>query len=137
MKMARTAAVAAVFLIMAGLFGFSTLQSQETVTIGTADMERVFSEYQGTKDFEAEMEKIQQDFQTAQQEGNQQRLMEIQQEFQIKQGQLIQNFHEAIEKASAPVSEKTGVQIIVAEVLYRTEAASVIDVSEELIAEMN
>lgn len=136
MRLTRTAAIAGALIIMAVLFGFNILQAGEAVMIGQADMGRVFNEYQGTKDFQEEMAGIEQEFQEAQQDGDQQKLMEIQQNFQIKQNRLIQNFQNALEKASGPVSEKANVHIIVAEVLYHSDSAEIVDVSAELIEQM-
>ena len=136
MKFVKSAAIAGILIIMAGLSGFNLLHSAETILIGQAEMERVFNEYQGTKDFQEEIAGIQEDFQRAQQEGDQQKLMEIQQNFQIMQNQLIENFQAAIKEASAPVSERMNVHIIVAEVLYHSDSAQIVDVSDELIEEM-
>ena len=136
MKFVKSAAIAGILIIMAGLSGFNLLHSAETIMIGQAEMERVFNEYQGTKDFQEEIAGIQEDFQRAQQEGDQQKLMEIQQNFQIKQNQLIENFQAALKEASAPVSERMNVHIIVAEVLYHSDNAQIVDVSDELIEEM-
>ncbi len=136
MRLTRTAAIAGALIITAVLFGFNILQAGEAVMIGQADMERVFNECQGTKDFQEEVAGIQQEFQEAQQAGDQQKLMEIQQNFQIKQNQLIQNFQNALEEASGPVSEKANVHIIVAEVLYHSDSAEIVDISDELIEQM-
>ncbi len=137
MKLMKSAAIAGILIIMAGLSGFSALEAGETVMIGLADMERVFHEYSGTKAFQEEISGIEEDFQRAQQEGDQQKLMEIQQNFQIKQSRLIENFQAAIQEAASPVSERMNVHIIVAEVLYHSDKAEIVDVSDELIEEMN
>ncbi len=137
MKLMKSAAIAGVLIIMAGLFGFNSLHSRETFMIGRADMERVFNEYSGTKAFQEEISGLEEDFQRAQQEGDQQKLMEIHQNFQIKQSMLIENFQAAIQEAAASVSERMNVHIIVAEVLYHSDQAEIVDVSEELIEKMN
>ena len=105
--------------------------------IGQVDMEKVFNEYRDTKDLQAEIGKINEDLKKAQQEGDGQKLSELQQDFQVRQSQLVEKFHSEIEKASASVSERMDLNIVVAEILYTTDKAEVVDVSDELIKEMN
>ncbi len=105
--------------------------------IGQVDMEKVFNEYRDTKDLQAEIGKINEGLKKAQKEGDRQKLGEIQQDFQARRSQLVKKFHSEIEKASASVSERMNLNIVVAEVLYNTDKAEVVDVSNELIKEMN
>ncbi len=136
MRPIKSAAIAGILLIAAGFSGFAAAQSARTVTIGQADMEEVFGQYRPVQDFQAEIEKVQEDFRKAQEEGNQQRLMEIQQDFQIKQNMLMQTFQEDLRKASAAVSGKMNLHVIAVEILYHSDAAEVADVTDELIEHM-
>ncbi len=132
----KSAAIAGILLIAAGFSGFAAAQSAQAVIIGQADMERVFGQYRPVQDFQAEIEKVQEDFQKAQEEGNQQKLMEIQQDFQIKQNMLMQTFQKDLRKASAAVSGKMNLHVIAVEILYHSDAAEVADVTDELIENM-
>ncbi len=136
MRSIKSAAIAGILLIAAGFSGFAAAQSTQTVTIGQADMEKVFGQYRPVQDFQAEIEKVQEDFQKAQEEGNQQKLMEIQQDFQIKQNMLMQTFQEDLRKASAAVSGKMNLHVIAVEILYHSDEAEVTDITDELIEHM-
>ncbi len=105
--------------------------------VGQVDLEKVFNEYSGTKDFNEGIGEVQENLQNAQKEGDQQKIKEIQQDFQTKRSQLVETFYSEVEKASPRISEKMDVELIVAEVLYKTDKADVADVSDELIKEMN
>ncbi len=105
--------------------------------VGQVDLEKVFSEYSGTKDFNEGIGKVQEDLQNAQQEGDRQKADEIQKDFQANRSQLIEDFHAEIQKASSRISERMDVELVVAEVLYSTDKAEVVDISDELIKEIN
>ncbi len=105
--------------------------------VGQVDLEKVFNEYSGTKDFNEGINEVQENLQNAQKEGDQQKIKEIQQDFQTKRSQLIETFYAEIEKASSRISERMNVEVVAAEVLYNTDKADVVDVSDELIKEMN
>jgi Skp family chaperone for outer membrane proteins len=135
MKLIKSAVISVILILAAA--GFTPAEEAELVTIGQADMEKVFSEYQGTKDFQEKIGKMQENLQKAQQEEDREKLMEIQKDFQEGQNQLIRSFQEALENASAPVSKKMNLNIIVAEVLYHSDKVEILDVSDELIKEMN
>ncbi len=138
MKFWKLAAIAGICIMLGGLYGCEDVEAQAArARIGQVDVERVYNEYHGMPGFQAEMQGIQQEFQQAQEAGNQQKLMELQQEFQLKQESFHAEFESSMADATEAVSGEAGVDLVVAEVIYHGDDVEVVDISGELIAEMN
>ncbi len=139
MKLAgKDFAVIGMFLIMTGVLAFGAGQAESAeIRIGQLDMERIYNSYPGMQAFQVEIQGLQQDFQQAQEAGDQNKLMELQQEFQAKQDEFHTEFESDLNEATAAVGERKDVHLIVAEVIYHADTAEVLDVSEAMIEEMN
>ena len=139
MKLAgKYVAVIGIFLMLAGVLalGAGRVESAE-IRIGQLDMERVYNSYPGMRTFQSEMQSLQMEFQQAQEAGDQNKLMELQQEFQAKQDTFHREFESDLREATAAVGGRENVDLIVAEVIYHTDAAETVDVSAAMIEEMN
>ena len=134
----KDVAVIGMCLILAGVLAFGAGQAESAeIRIGQLDMERIYNSYPGMQAFQAEIQGLQQDFQQAQEAGDQQRLMELQQEFQTKQDTFHSEFESDLNEATAAVGESENVHLIAAEVIYHADTAEVVDVSDAMIEEMN
>jgi Skp family chaperone for outer membrane proteins len=126
------------FLLLAGVLAFGACQAETAeIRIGQLDMERVYNSYPGIQTFQAEMQNLQTEFQQAQEAGDQNKLMELQQQFQTKQDEFHAEFKSDLNEATAAVGEREDVHLIVAEVIYHADNAEVVDVSEAMIEEIN
>ncbi len=138
MKFWKLAAIAGTCIMLGGLYGCEDAEAQAArIRIGQVDVERVYNEYHGMREFQAGMLDIQQEFQQAQEAGDQQKLIELQQEFQLKQEAFHAEFESSLADATEAVSGEAGVDLVAAQVIYHGDDVDVVDISGELIAEMN
>ncbi len=128
---------AGAFLVLAAICAFGSPQAAAETGVGQIDIQRVYNEYHGMMEFEADMHEIQREFQEAQEAGDQARLMELQQEFQARQEEFHREFEASLIEATEKITEETNLEIVVAEVIYHKPGAEIVDVSEELIEAMN
>lgn len=134
----KDVAVIGMFLVLAGVLVFGAGQAESAeIRIGQLDIERIYNSYPGMQTFQAEIQGLQQDFQEAQEAGDQNKLMELQQEFQTKQDEFHAEFESDLSEATAAVGESENVHLIAAEVIYHADTAEVVDVSDAMIEEMN
>lgn len=109
----------------------------EDVRIGTFDGQTAFEAYHRTQDYMRDMQDIQQRAMEAQQNQDQQALQQIQMEVQQREQELMQHFERDLEAASPEVAGNNDVPVIVAEIVYKADAVEEIDVTSDLVDQLN
>ena len=114
----------------------ASAQAQST-EIGVVEREVVFQNYAGAEKFRAQSQDLQQQFTKAQQQGDQQKLREIQARFTQLQTELQQKFERDLGDAAAKLADEKDLDFVVAEVVYQSDAVSEVDLTETLIEKIN
>lgn len=138
MLFGKAAVLAVICLAAAGVHGPRFAESSEfKARVGQVDMEKVYRGYHGTLEFQAEVREIQRKFQEAQEAGEHEKLMELQRGFQEKQEAFHRKFESRMTRATAEMGDEAGVDMIVAEVIFKSDDIEVVDVSGDLVSRMN
>lgn len=127
----------AVALTGAVLFAQNTGNADEAMVVGTYDPQAVAMQSGLQQKMQAEMGGLQQRMQTAQQEGDQAAMQEIQSEAGQIQERIVGEFESDLDGVMPGVAEEVGVKIIAVEVSYTADEVETKDVTDALIAELN
>lgn len=112
-------------------------QEQTDIVVGTYEPQQVAERYGINQKLMEGLTGLQERMQTAQQQGDQQAMQEIQAEAQQVQEDVVSEFEKEVEDAMAAVAEETGADIIAVQVAYLAEGIETKDVTNELIEEMD
>lgn len=106
--------------------------------VGIYDPQRAFQSYHGFHEFNSKMQELQREQAEAQQQGDQQRVMEIQNEMQQRQNETVQQFYSDVEGAIPDVAVKQDIRIVAMEVVWvAPDMDAPIDITADLIESMN
>ena len=123
--------------LFAGAAAMESLDHSE-MRIGTYEPERAFQSYHGMQEFSMRMQELQQEAQQAQQQGDQQRMMQIQQEMERLQNEVVDQFHNDVERVTPKVAEEAELHIIATEIVYSAdELEDPKDVTDKVIRKLN
>jgi hypothetical protein len=112
--------------------------AEKTVQTGTYQPQRVFEQYHRTQELMEFLHELQGEAQIAQQEGDQQKMIELQMRFQQREQQLMDAFMQEMEKAMPEVAREANVDIIALEIQYKApHVGDPTDLTEQLVAKMN
>lgn len=104
--------------------------------VGVVAVDRVFEAYPGMQEFNQQAQSLQQKFTEAQQTGDQQRQMEIQQQYAELRTQFDAEFRRDLEEVARKVARDKGVRVIAAEVIYRADDVQDVDLTPDLVEAM-
>ena len=109
-------------------------KTQSTVHVGTYDVEAAFQQHPAQKELEKVSQTAQTQMQAAQQEGDRQKMQQIQQEFEASRGRIIETFYEDVNSAMPAAAKAADVIIVATEVSYAADDVETRDITSELIA---
>lgn len=127
-------------LALAGAAQMNTenrVAQDDKTQVGVVQSDLVFQSYQGAADYQQQSQTLQQEFGEAQQQGDQQKMQEIQSRYAQMQMDLQQKFDNDLKKAAEKVADNKEVDFIVTEVIYQTDKVTEVDLTNDLIEEMN
>lgn len=101
--------------------------------IGVVEVQRVFEAYPATQEFNRQAQAMQQQFAQAQQQGNQDMLMQIQAKFQQMQQKLRDDFRTEMEAATRDIAKQNEVTLVVSDVIYSANGAPEVDLTPDVI----
>lgn len=131
----------AIAALLGGLLTQNAIQAQEEeesgVVVGTYEPQQVADQSGLNEKLMQDMSGLQERMLTAQQEGNQQEMQQVQAEAQQIQQAAVADFEAQVEAALPKVAEDTGSDIIAVQVAYVAEGIETKDVTNEIIAEIN
>ncbi|MGC9455400.1 MAG: hypothetical protein ACP5HU_11130 [Phycisphaerae bacterium] len=105
----------------------------DKLVVGTYDPAQAFQASPGQKELEEKARDAQAEANQAQQEGDQQKLTQISQQFRMDQQRIIQQFQSDVEEVMPDVAESEGVKVVAVEVTYTAEDVETRDVTEALV----
>ncbi|MFP3937147.1 MAG: hypothetical protein ACLFVW_02305, partial [Phycisphaerae bacterium] len=105
----------------------------DKLVIGTYDPAQAFQSSAGQKELEQKASDAQAQAEQAKQEGNEQKMMQISQQFQMDQQRIIQQFQSDVEQVMPEVAESEGVKVVAVEITYAAEDVQTKDVTEALV----
>jgi Skp family chaperone for outer membrane proteins len=107
---------------------------QSTLQVGTYDVEATFQQHPAQKELEKASQSSQAQMQAAQQEGDQQKLHQIQQQFEQTRSQVVEKFYRDVNKAMPTAAKAADVKVVAAEVSYTAKDVETKDITPQLIA---
>lgn len=136
-RLAAGAALVAAVGIAAGLTLAPDHHENGKLAIGTYEPQQVFDNYHRTVDFFEYLEEIQAEAMQAQQAGDQDRLMELEAQFQQRQQDLMEHFEAAVERTMPAIAESEEVKLIALEVVYASDEIEQRDLTTEILTKLN
>ncbi len=136
-RLAAGAALVAAVGIAAGLTLAPDHHGEGKMTIGTYEPQQVFDNYHRTVEFFEYLEQIQAEAMEAQQTGDQDRLMELEMQFQQRQQELMERFEAAVERTMPTVASDQNVQLIALEIVYSSDEIDEKDLTTEILEKLN
>lgn len=120
-----------------GFFNSSTHAVQndagDQMVIGTYDPQSAFEQYPARDDMMQQIQQGQQKMQEAQQQGDQQALIQLQQELEKLQQDTIASFYDDVKEALPQIAENQGIKVIAMEVVYTSDDVKSSDVTEQIV----
>ena len=104
--------------------------------LGTIDINALFESYPGRAEFDQQMEQLQEEFMAAQQSGDQEKMLQLQGQAQQMQQDLQANFQKDMSDAAEPVAKANNIKIVVSDVIYQAEGVEEVDLTQDLVKEM-
>ncbi|TVQ53663.1 MAG: hypothetical protein EA377_07575 [Phycisphaerales bacterium] len=137
-RLAAGAALVAAVGIAAGLtLAPDHHDGESKMTIGTYEPQQVFDNYHRTVEFFEYLEQIQAEAMEAQQAGDQDRLMELEMQFQQRQQELMERFEAAVERTMPSVASDQNVKLIALEIVYSADDIDEKDLTTEILDKLN
>ena len=137
-------AVGAVAAAMIGAGGLAVAQmdrDNDRVRVGTYTPQTAFSQYHQAEGLQRRAQEIQLAMQEAQEQGDQQRMIELQaemQQMQMAQQQVVERFLDDVEKAVPEIAREAGVSVFAVEIVYTSdEVGEPVDLTRELVEHIN
>ncbi|MFO7898461.1 MAG: hypothetical protein R6V58_05315 [Planctomycetota bacterium] len=106
--------------------------AEAVVQVGTYQPRTVFQNSPAGKELMEEVQAIRPAMAKAQQAGDQQKLQQLQTQFQKKQKETVEKFERDIEKVLPGVAKAAGVKVIALEVVYAAEGVETEDVTAQV-----
>ncbi|MGM0578429.1 MAG: hypothetical protein ACQEXJ_22075 [Myxococcota bacterium] len=101
--------------------------------VGTYEPQVVFESYPGKKKAMEDMAKVQADMQKAQQQGDQQQMMQLQQKAQAQQKKVLDDFEKAVRETVPDVAKAEGIDLVAVEVSYASDEVETVDLTQKII----
>ena len=115
-----------------------TAATEQEQVIGIYNPEAAFQQYHGIQELIALSQRVQQEAQQAQAEGDQQRLMQLQQQMQQERMRVINQFQEDVRRVAPDVAQEQGLQLVAVEVAYVAEEfGEPKDITQEMVDKIN
>ncbi len=102
--------------------------------VGVYDQQALFQEYPGSQELMQFYQGIQDQMQQAQQDGDQQKLRELQQVTEEKRQEVIQNFEKAVDNALPTVADEAGIKVVALQVVYTADDVKTTNLTRPLAA---
>jgi cell fate (sporulation/competence/biofilm development) regulator YlbF (YheA/YmcA/DUF963 family) len=108
------------------------------IRIGTFQPQTAFESYHGAAAMNERMMELQQQMQEAQQQGDQQALMDAQMRMQQLQNEVIEQFYADLEEAMPDVAKEANVKIVAVDVVYTDDSiGEAKDITEHIVKHLN
>lgn len=101
--------------------------------VGTYSPQDAFEQYPARTDMVEQIQAAQQKMQQAQQDGDQQTLMQVQQEIEQLQQDTIQSFYKEVEEALPEIAAEQGVKVVAMEVVYTSDDVQSSDLTDQVV----
>jgi Skp family chaperone for outer membrane proteins len=119
--------------LVSGRLGADEKQAAEGLQVGTYTPQKIFQQSGGGAKLMEARRDAQKQAQEAQKNGDQKKLQKLQQDYRKKQMAIIQDFQKQVKAVLPEVAEKTGVEVIAAQVQYTAEGISTRDVTKQIV----
>jgi hypothetical protein len=132
-------AVAGGLLVSAGVNAQTdapSTQPADKLVVGTYDPMQAFQAYPGRTELEQKARTAQSDARQAQQEGDQQKMMQISRQFQADRQRIIEQFQSDVDGAMPAVAKQQGVQVVVVQVVYTAPNVETRDVTQAVVKQI-
>lgn len=131
------AAIAALTLSMISAQGWAQGGADEgadtRIRVGTYDPQQVFNAYPGREQMMNQISEIQAQMQQAQQQQDEQRMIELQQRMQQQRNEAIQRFQSDVEQTLPVVAEDTDIDLVAVEVVFTRPGVETRDITSQVI----
>jgi len=114
--------------------GRNEIANGAAAQVGVVALDRVFESYPGTQKFNQQAQTLQQQFAQAQQQGDQQRVMEIQNEFTQLRVKLDESFQRDLKDTAKSLAKEMDLKLIAANVVYQADDVEQVDLTPDMIA---
>lgn len=101
--------------------------------VGTYRPQVAFEKHPLQKKLMQEYERFETAMGEAQQEGDQEKVRQVQQQFEQQRTQIVQQFHTDVQQALPEVAEEAGIKVIALEIAYTAEDVATQDLTEDLV----
>ena len=106
---------------------------EATMVIGTYQPSEAFGSYPGRQDFMQTVQDLRRQAQAAQQAGQPDKLMDLQEQMQQAQQQVVSRFEADLEKVMPKVADEAGVDAVAVQVVHAGEGIETRDVTNTLV----
>jgi Skp family chaperone for outer membrane proteins len=112
--------------------------ANDTIKIASFDPQLVFQQYHGLNELVALSQRLEAEAQQAQIDGNQQRLMELNNEMQQGQMRIVNQFQEDIDRIVPEIAKAHHIDLVALEVVYASDKFSEAqDITTQVIEALN
>lgn len=108
-------------------------EEEPDILVGTYDTELVFQRHPSYDELMEALTTAQQGMQQAQQEGNQEEAMRVQQQYEQTRNRVIEEFRTDVTETVPEAAEAAGVQVVAVEIIYTGDDVGAKDITDELI----
>lgn len=108
-------------------------KAKDVLKIGTYNPQAVFDQHPLKDKLMKQYGTIQKATQKAQKEGDQQKVMKLQQQFEQQRNQIIEKFHSDVDKAIPAIAKKNGIKVIALEISYTADDIATKNVTKQLM----
>lgn len=108
-------------------------KSEAALQVGTYDVEKVLQSHPAQTELAKAYSAVQEQYQAAQQAGDQQKMQQIQQQYEATRGQVIEQFQQDVNKAMPTVAKDVGTKLVALEVVYQAKEVKTKDITSQLI----
>jgi septum formation topological specificity factor MinE len=109
----------------------------EPLQIGTYQPQQVFRTYHGREAFMNQLQRWQEQMQSAQEAGDRQQIVDVRRQMEQRQQEVVQQFREDISQVMPEVAEQAGVDLVVVQVDFKQPAMRTQDVTDQVSAALS
>lgn len=108
-------------------------ESKDVFKVGTYRPQAAFEKHPLHKKLMEKYTSLQTEIQGAQQEGDQQKVKQLQQKFEQHRTQIVEQFQSDVKEAFPEVAEETGIKVIALQIAYTANDVAMQDVTEHIV----
>lgn len=105
--------------------------------VGTYNPQMAFTRYHGMEAYNEFLASLEEEAMQAQQSGDQQKLIELQQRVQRRQNEIVEAFEAELDEALPRVAKDAGVRLIVVDVAFKDDTIRETDLTQQIIELVN